>query len=353
MDNEAMCFLRALMAAPSPAGFEEPVQALVRGRLAGSVDELTMDVFGNVIGVLNPGGSPRIMITAHCDEIGLIVNYIDAQGYLYFDLIGGVSPRRLEGNRVRIHTEHGTVLGVIARKRLVDEKEPVKIQDLWIDIGARNQQEACDVVGIGDPITLAADLELLRDELMVSRAFDDKIGVYVVLEAMRLLRDGPCGAAVYCVSAVQEEVGSRGARTCAYQINPDIGFAVDVIETSDYPEAEKRTVGELSLGKGPVLSKGANFNPVLGKLLIDTARKHHIPYQLVAAPRPTYTDASVLQINRGGVATSMVRMPLRYMHTPTEIVSLHDANQSALLLARLIQELMPDVDYTPRCEGSE
>jgi len=351
MDTQTIQFLKTLQETPSPAGFEQPIQALVRERLADCVDTLSTDVFGNVIGVRNPGGAPRVLITAHCDEIGLMVQYISDDGFLYFQLIGGPAPRRLDSQRVHIHTAHGPVTGAIARKRLSGEEEragaPVPVHELWIDIGARDKADALSLVAIGDPVTLAPGFELLPNDLAVSRAFDDKIGVYIIMETMRRLQRLPLQAAVYCVSAVQEEVGSRGARSVTYDIDPEVGIAVDVIEASDYPEANKRVIGEINLGKGPVLSKGTNFNPVLSDLLLDYARKQGIPYQFVGTPMPTYTDASVIQISRRGVATSLVKMPVRYMHSPSEMISLQDAEGSVALLTGVLQSLHPGMDFRP------
>ncbi len=345
-------FLEKLVSTPSPSGFEQSVQELVRNRFKDFADEVKTDVHGNVIGIRNPEGKPRIMIAAHCDEIGFMVKHITDEGYIYFERIGGVDTSLLPGRHVEIHTSNGVVPGVIGKKpiHLMEEEDRKKKQEIhafWIDTGARKKKELDGVVSIGDPITFPPEFRVLKNSLVASRSFDDKAGVFVLIEMMRKLTRKKLKAGVFAVSTVQEEVGLRGARTSAYAIKPDVGIAIDVDFSSDYPDIDKKRVGEESLGKGPVLHRGANINPVLEKLLIKTAKEKNIPYQLSGSPRITGTDANVMQITRAGVATALVSIPNRYMHTPVEVVSIRDMENIVKLLVSFVTGLSDKINFTP------
>lgn len=353
MREESLNFLRELVDAPSPSGFEQPAQRVVRKYVSQYADEVKTDVHGNVIASKNSDGKPRVMLAGHCDEVGFIVSYINDEGYIYFKSIGGVDSGIVAGQRLYIHTKDGDVLGITGKKAIHlmegDERNKVpKLKKLWIDIGAKDKEEAESVVEIADPITFATNFEVLRNDLVVARAFDDKMGTFVVIEALRLLNEMEFKSAVFAVSTVQEEIGLRGAKTSAYGINPDVGIAVDVTHSSDYPGSDKKVSGEVKLGKGPVLYKGANINPIIGKLLIDTAKEKEIDYQFNAAPSGTGTDANAIQLNRAGVATALVSVPNRYMHTPLEVVSLNDLENAAKLLAETICKITADTDFIPK-----
>lgn len=351
MKEKSLNFLKELVDAPSPSGFEQPAQRVVRRYVSQYADELKTDFHGNVIASKNPDAHPRVMLAGHCDEVGFIVSFINDDGYIYFKSIGGVDAGIVAGQRLYIHTEEGPVLGITGKKAIHlmegDEKKKVlKLKDLWIDIGAEDKENAEAIVAIGDPITFATGFEVLREDIVVSRAFDDKMGTFVVCEALRIL-EGIESPAVFVVSTVQEEIGLRGAKTSAYGVNPDVGIAVDVTHSSDYPGSDKKISGEVELGEGPVLYKGANINPVIGKLLVDTAKEKEIDYQFVAAPSGTGTDANAIQLNRAGVATALVSVPNRYMHTPLEVISLKDLESAAELLAETIRKITADTDFTP------
>ncbi len=353
MRKESLSFLKELVDAPSPSGFEEPAQRLVRTYTSQYADEVKTDLHGNVIASKNPHGRPRVLLAGHCDEIGFIVSYIDDDGYVYFKSIGGVDAGIVAGQRLYIHTEDGPVLGITGKEAIHlmedDAKKKVpKLKDLWIDIGAKDKEEAKSIVAVGDPVTFATNFEVLRGDLVVSRAFDDKMGTFVICETLRLLDEMKFEPAVFAVSTVQEELGLRGARTSAYSVNPDVGIAVDVGHSSDYPGSDKKITGEVKLGEGPILCKGANINPVIGKLLVDTAKEKEIPYQFVAAPRGTGTDANAIQLTRAGVATGLISVPNRYMHTPLEVISLADLENTTKLLAETICKIRTDTDFTPK-----
>ncbi len=352
--TETIDVLKKLIDAPSPSGYEQPAQEVFREAVAPYADDVQTDILGNVYAILNPGGSPKVMLAGHCDEIGFLVTYINSEGYIYFGPIGGHDPNIAVGQRVYVHTHDGPLLGVIGRKpvHLMEEDERgrrINLHDLFIDVGTKGKAgRIADVVAIGDPITFEPGFATLRDDLVVSHAFDDKIGAYVVAEVLRLLKGKTIAAAVYGVSTVQEEVGLRGAKTSAYWSGATVGIAIDVGHTADYPSVSKSRIGDLELGKGPIITRGANTNPELYKLFREVGDKHNIPYQLKADGRPTGTDANAMQMNQAGMATLNIAIPLRYMHTPCEVISLTDADNTALLIAEFIQTINSDSDFTPR-----
>src|SRR5579863_2369737 len=330
MEESRLAFLRHMVASPSPSGFEQRVQQVIREDVQQYTDELRTDVHGNVIATLNPGGTPRVMLTAHCDELGFLVRYIDDNGFIYFAPIGGFDSSTLPGERVQIQTKHGPVLGVIGRKpvHLLTHEErgqAPKLSELWIDIGAANREEAQSLVSIGDFATRNIQLESLRDNLVVSRALDDKSGVFAVAEAVRRIHEQreKLKASVFFVSAVQEEVGLRGARTGAYGVDPLIAIAVDVTYTSDHPGTSKHEIGEVKLNGGPVVSIGGHINPRVYQMLVAASDEAGIAYQIDPQAAGTGTDTDVIQVARGGVATGLISIPCRYLHTGSEIGRAH------------------------------
>lgn len=354
MRKERVEFLFRYLKAISPSGFEQEAARIWREEAEGFAERVWVDLHGNSFAVVNEGKEPRIMLAGHTDEIGFMISHIDDKGYIYFRPIGGWDTQVLPGQRVWIRTKEGRVLGVIGRKPihlLQDEerKKVVRFEDLWIDIGAKDKDEAKRRVSIGDPAVLAYTPEELGDGLVVSRGIDDKIGAFVVLEALRILKDLSPKGAVYAVATVQEELGLRGARTSAFGINPKMGIAVDVTFSTDTPgtEGEKKKLGEIRLGGGPVIARGANVNPKLFELLVETAEREKIPYQIEAVPGATGTDANAIQLTRAGVATALVSVPNRYMHSPCEIVSLEDLENAAKLIAHTVARIDDDTDLLP------
>jgi endoglucanase len=352
MQDLSLSFLRNLLETPSPSGYERPVQDVVRSWARPYADELRTDRHGNVIAVRHPGGQPRIMLAGHCDQIGLMVQHIDDNGFLYVQPIGGWDIQILLGQNLTVWARGGAVPGVVARRapHLLTNEERNKVPqfaDLWVDIGARDRKEAEALVTAGDPVTFALGYRPLRNGLAVSPAMDDKVGVWVVMEALRLLHGRPIQAAVYCVSTVQEEIGLRGATTSTYGIHPAVGIAVDVCHATDTPGNDKKQLGETRLGDGPALFRGPNINPRVFDRLHETARAHEIAVQVRGAPRATGTDANVMQLSRDGVATGLVGIPNRYMHSPVEMVCLDDLERAARLLAEFCAGVTPQVDWTP------
>lgn len=354
MKREAIDFLRGLMKLAGPSGFESEPARLWREEAAKFADRIWADLHGNSFAVLNEGGEPRIMLAGHIDEIGLMITYIDEKGYLYFTGIGGWDPQVLPGQRVRIHGKGEPILGVIGRKPIhllkeEDKKKVVELEGLWIDIGAKDKEEAASLVRIGDSAVLDYGFDTLRNDLVVARGFDDRVGAFVILEAAHLLTEMDLAPAVYAVATVQEEVGLRGARTSAFGIDPQVGIAVDVGFATDTPgaETEKKRVGETKMGNGPIIARGANVNPRLFDLLVDTAESQKIPYQLEGSPRGTGTDANAIQLTRAGVATGLISVPNRYMHSPCEVVHLGDLENIYRLIAHTVAAIDENTDFIP------
>lgn len=352
MDKDALAFLQKLVTTPSPSGFEQAAQRLMRERMTPFADEVRTDVHGNVIAALNAGAQLRVMLAGHIDEIGLMVRHITDEGYLYVAAIGGLDPVVAVAQRVLVHAARGPVPGVVGRKaiHLTDPKErgkATKLYKAWIDIGAKNRKDAEKVVAIGDPVTFDVGFGLLRNGLATARAFDDRMGAFVVAETLRKLKDKRLKVAVFGVSTVQEEIGARGARTSCYGVDPQAGIAIDVGHATDTPEVDKTRAGDFRCGAGPIIARGANINPVLFKLMLEAARAARIAVQIEGAPGSTGTDANVIQISRAGVATGLVSVPCRYMHSPCEVISLKDLDAASSLLAALIARLPASVDFTP------
>ena len=351
---QAKDFLKAILTTPSTTGFEEAVQRLVREYVAPFADSVRTDVHGNVIAARNPNAPLRVMLAGHCDQIGLIVNYIDEHGYIYVLTVGGWDLQNLVGIRVKIWTVGGPVDGVIGKKPIhlmndEDRKKVPKIEDLWIDIGAKDKEEAEKYVSVGDPVTVELEYRELLNNLIAAPATDDKAGLWVAMEALRRIDPAKLnpGIGVFAVSTVQEEVGLRGSRTSSFDIDPRIGIATDVTFATDCPTIEKKQNGDVKLGGGPVLTRGPNMTTKLVNALVDTAKKHEIPVQIVAEGKITGTDAGSIQVNRSGVATALISIPNRYMHTPVEMISLCDIDHAADLMARYCESLDPDVSYVP------
>ena len=339
-------FLNDLLEARSPSGHEYEAQCVIDSYMQPMVDDYSKDTIGNRFSVLKGKGKPTLMLSGHMDEIGFMVTYIDDQGFLYFDVIGGHDKNLIPGRRVSILAEQGSIVGVTGKRavHLMSSEERSKVPDLsqmWIDIGAKNGNEAKKMVRIGDPIVYKQGCEILRGSIGIARAFDNKSGCYAVCETVYRLANSKkiLQAKVIAAATTQEEVGTRGAITAAYSIEPDIAIAVDVGHATDHPDCDKKKFGEIGLGKGPILCRGVNINPWVHRRLVECAQAIKIPYQIEADPRPTGTDARSIQISRNGVATGLVSIPLRYMHTPSELVDLEDIEASVQLLMAFAESL--------------
>jgi putative aminopeptidase FrvX len=351
VDERQLAFLRDLTGAPGPSGYEGPVRAIWRASAQEFATETYADVHGSVSAVVHPNGAPRVMLAGHIDEIGLMVSNIDDQGFLYFVPIGGHDAAILVGQRVQVHGRGGPILGVLGRKpihliKADDRKAAVEIASLWIDIGATDRKDAESVVRIGDAVTMIGSLDHLRGDFLVSKAFDDRVGAYVAAEAARAVAAGPTRAAVYAVGTCQEEIGYRGAITSAERIKPDVAIAIDVGFGLDHPgvEDERKRRNAIALGKGPLIARGANINSIVFEQLVAAAEAEKIPYQIDPTPGESGTDSWAIQVAHHGVATGLISVPVRYMHTPVEVLSTADVDWAVALLAAFIRRLVPDAN---------
>lgn len=354
MRKASMEFLKSLLAAPGPSGYEGPVRAVWKKEIARFAESVSVDLHGNAIASLNSAGKPRIMLAGHMDELGFQIVHIDNEGYLFFDTVGGFDMSIVPGRKVRIHTVKGDVLGVIGKKPIhmmtpEDRRKVAEKHELWIDVGAKDGKETKKLVAIGDPVTYDANFELLRRGLAVSRAFDNKMGAFVVAETMRKVAADrrKLRAGLYSVATVQEEVGLRGAKTSTYGVDPLVGIALDVNFATDHPGMDKRRIGDQKIGGGPIISRGANINPVVFDELIKAAKRKNIPYQISAEPGGTGTDANAMQLTRAGVATGLVGVALRYMHTPVEVLSLDDLEHTSDLLQEFVLGINDKTSFIP------
>lgn len=352
MQPESRQFLERLLLTPSPSGFEQQIQEVVRGWAGQFADEVRTDRHGNVIAVLNPGAQPRIMLAGHCDQLGLMVEFIDESGFLYVQPVGGWDMQILLGLRLTLWSKEGPLPAVVSRKAphllTNDERKKVpEFHDIWVDAGFKDRKDAQELVRIGDCLTASLGVQELRNGLLTSPGLDDKAGCWTVMETLRLLKGTRLQCSVYAVSTVQEEIGLRGATTSAYGIHPQVGIAVDVTHATDTPGNDKKQIGETRLGEGPVLVRGPNINPRVFDGLSAAARERNIAHQLRAAPRATGTDANAIQLSRDGVATGLVGIPNRYMHSPVEVVSLADLTGAAELLAEFCRSVPSDASWIP------
>lgn len=338
MESSARSFLDALLSRPGVSGYEQAVQQVVRDYVSPFADEIETDLHGNVIATVNGNGGPTLMLDGHCDQLGMLVSHIDDSGYLFFQTVGGWDPQQLVGQRVTVWTSGDPVHGVISRKaiHLLSDDEKKKVvdpKDMWIDIGASHREDAESVVAIGDAVTVQLGIQEMRNGLANAPAMDNRTGVWVVFEAMRRAAAKGASCKLVVASTVQEEIGLRGARTAAHRIDPDVAIAVDVTHATDCPGIDKRQRGVINLGGGPVILRGPNVNPRVGARLEEVAKKGDLPFQVAALGRAAPNDANALQITRSGVATGLLQLPNRYMHSAVETIALSDLDVAAELLA--------------------
>ena len=356
LSASSLAFLKRLLDTPGPSGFEGAPARVWRAE-ASTFASVRADVVGNSLATV-PGATddaPTILLAGHIDEIGVIITYVDEHGYVYFEPIGGWDPQVLVAQRMRFLGTHGDVLGVIGKKPIhlikPDEREKAtKITDLWVDIGAKTKAEALGMISVGDAGVIDARLIELPNNRIVSRSIDDRIGAFVVLEALRRYAAQPGTACVVAAATAQEEIGyaGGGARVAAQSLDARMAIAVDVTFATDHPGVEKKEHGEHSIGGGPVLTRGSVVSPVVFRLLRDTAERLKMPYSVHAAGRNTSTDADAIHLTRNGVATALLSIPNRYMHSPNEMVSLDDLDQAADLIAEACRVVTNDTDFTDR-----
>jgi endoglucanase len=350
----SLAFLEQLLDTPGPSGFEAAAARVWRDGVA-DFAQVSQDVMGNSLAAVNPDGTPVIMLAGHIDEIGVIVTWIDDAGLVYVAPIGGWDTQVLVGQRIRFAGARGDVVGVVGKKPIhlmkPDEREKAsKVTDLWVDVGASTRDEAAAVLGVGDAGVIDARMVRLPNQRIASRSIDDRIGAFVVAEALRRYAERPGEAKVVAVATTQEEIGYHGggALVAASRLNPVMAIAVDVTFASDHPGVEKKEHGDHKLGGGPVLARGSVVSPVVFQLLRDAAAAHDIPCTVQAAGRDTSTDADFIHLTREGVATGLLSIPNRYMHSPNEMVSLEDVDRAATLIAEACRRVTGATDFTAR-----
>jgi endoglucanase len=355
LSADAIGFLKRLLDAPGPSGFETLAARCWRAEAETFADKVTTDVAGNSIAVVNPGGSPTILLDGHIDEIGVIVQYIDDEGFVYIAPIGGWDPQVLVGQRIRFIAAKQDVIGVIGRKpvhltKASDREQAAKFTDLWVDIGASGRGDAESRLAVGDAGVIDSRAHDFPANRIVSRSIDDRIGAFAALEALRRYAARPGSARVVAAATTQEEIAwtGGGALVAANSVRPRMAVVIDVTHATDHPNMEKKEIGDHRLGGGPVLGRGALLSPVVFELLRGAARARNIPFSVHAVGRDTSTNADAIHIAQEGVATALVSIPNRYMHSPNEMVSLEDVHHTAELIAELCRMVDDGTDFTAR-----
>lgn len=361
---------------PRPSGFEEPIQRLNRDYITPHADDVRVDIHGNLIATIGPAGASsndhhaptKLMFAGHCDQIGMLVSHIDDAGFIYAQTIGGWDPQQLIGQSMTIWTDRPGdanaghagrtdpvgVAAVISRKPIhllspADRKRVVELDELWLDIGAVDADDAKQRIKIGDPVTLDLRVRELLDDKISGPGTDNVAGMWTVIEALRRasLEKNSLRCELHSVATVQEEIGLRGAKTAAGSIQPDLAIAVDVCHASDCPTIDKNRQGDIKVGGGPVIYRGPNMNRGVTERLIQLAEQHDLPYQVAAIARATPNDANALQIHGGGVGVGLVAIPNRYMHSAVEVISIRDIDAAAELLSQFALSITPECSFVP------
>lgn len=354
MRAESLQFLQRLLNTPSPSSAEAPGQRVWIDYVQEFADEIQTDTYGNALAILNPKGSPKILIGGHADELAFIIQYIDEQGFLYFQPVGGHDIALPRGQRVHIHHEGQLVLGVIGSLAVHMQERDKKAElpvwhDLFIDIGAGNQKEALKKVAVGDLVTYTVGCEMLSEDLVVARGCDNRVGTFTAAETLRLCASQKkLDACLIAASTIQEENGLYGAAMVGYSVKPDVALIVDVTHATDIPIANKKRFGDVKLGLGPTLSRGSVNHSVVVQRLAEVAKKKKFKFQYNTDPRWSGTDADEIFRARGGIATATLGVPNRYMHTPVEMVHLGDLQGLSEWLAAFVSDLKKGESFKVR-----
>jgi endoglucanase len=352
--DSSITFLKRLLDTPGPSGFESAPAAVWRAEAA-PFAQVHGDVHGNSMARVNGAGGPTIMIAGHIDEIGVIVQHIDDDGYAHIASIGGWDPQVLVAQRIRFLGAAGNVYGVVGKKPIHlikpdDRDKASKLTDLWVDIGATNRKDAESRLSVGDAGVIDSNTMDFPNGRIVSRSIDNRVGAFVALEALRQYAAQPGSATVIATATTQEEIGYRGggAGVGAHALRAQMAIVVDVTFATDHPDIEKKELGDHALGSGPVLTRGSIISPVVFRLLRATADELQMPYTVQAAGRDTGTDADAIHIAREGVATALVSVPNRYMHSPNEMIALDDLDRAITLIAETCRRVTRETDFTAR-----
>jgi endoglucanase len=347
--SETPKLLDQLLRAGAPSGYEAPAAEIWRE--AASFADLSSDGLGSSIARIGDT-APLFAVVGHIDEIGLIITHVDEKGFLWFAPIGGWDPQILVGQRVAVRGRNGVVPGVVGRKPIHllepdQRKKVVELKSMHIDIGAADREEAEKMVRVGDPVVIRTEPLQVAGSRLVSKSMDNRLGAYVALESTRRCAEGAGpGGSMAGVAAVQEEIGLFGARTSAFELKPDLAVAVDVTHATDAPGVDEKEVGVHPLGSGPAIGRGSTLSPKVFELLVETAEAEGIEYSISASGRSTGTDADAIQIARSGIPTGLVSIPLRYMHSPVEMVDLTDVEATIALLAAFGSRIKAGVDLS-------
>jgi putative aminopeptidase FrvX len=347
--SETPGLLDKLLRTAGPSGYEAPAAAVWREEAAFA--SLSADGIGSSVARVGEA-SPLLAVVGHIDEIGLVIRHIDEKGFLWFAPIGGWDPQILVGQRVEVQGPNGPVLGVVGRKplHLLDaeaRKKVVELKGMHIDVGAADRDEAAELVRVGDPVVIASEPLRLAGHRVVSRSMDNRLGAYVALEALRRCHErASLQGSFAAIAAVQEEIGLFGARTSAFAVRPDLAVVVDVTHATDAPGLDEKELGGHPLGSGPVLIRGATLSPKVFELLVETAEEAGIEYTIGASGNSTGTDADGVQFARSGIPTGLVSIPLRYMHSPVEMVDLADVEATVELIAAFAARIDENVDLS-------
>jgi endoglucanase len=355
MDTQALDLLQHLVALPTPTGFETDGMALLSRYLKdASIPNLAIDVHGNLRACLNPDAPLRVMIEGHCDEIGFMVQYIDDDGFLYMCPLGGVTVPLVAAERIVIQGRQGSVYGVFGVRppHLMSAKDrekvaPQEIKDIAVDIGARSREEALALVDLGSPAVVDTGWRPLANNRVACRGFDNRVGAFIVTEALRRLAGERLNVALHMVASVQEEVGLVGGITAAYDINPHIGLCVDVTFATDAQKEDRKIAGDIRIGGGPVIGVGPTYHTRLNALVASAAAAENLTLQRQVRGRGTGTCAWAMRMSRSGAAVSQLSIPLRYMHSPVEVISLDDAAKTIDLLCAAVRAIPADFDLRP------
>ncbi|GAA5417740.1 putative aminopeptidase YsdC [Paraliobacillus ryukyuensis] len=349
MEKQRQDFLLNLLTTPSPSSMEMDIQKKWINEVQPFADEIMTDNAGNAIGVLNKEAPFKILLAGHCDEIALIINRIDTQGYLYIDKMGGINPKAAIGMKVTVLGYGKTITGVIGvnAQHHGGIKGDFDLEDVFIDCGAKSKEEIEQFVQIGDLAVYKREPEVLMDRYIAGRGLDNRTGAFIVAEVLRRLSEKDLKVGVYAASTVNEETNMGGAYFAAAGIEPTMAIACDVTFATDYPSVNKQKHGDVQLDGGPVLAKGAPINRKMNKLLEDTAKRLNMKVQYELTPRMTGTDADKMRVTGKGVPISLVSLPLRYMHSPVETVSMKDIDEEIELLVEMIASMTGEESLNP------
>lgn len=341
-------FLEKLIKTPSPSGDEVEIQKLWIDEVKEYADKIETDFSGNAIAILNPEAEFKVLLAGHCDEIAFMVTHIDDKGFIYVTKAGGINPKLALGNRVRIY---GTklikgVVGVKAEHK-GGAKGEINVEDLSIDVGANSKDDIKDIVSIGDYVIYDMDYEYLMNDNISARALDNRSGAYIVAEVIKKLSLEKLNVGVYGVSTVNEETTMGGAHFAAASIEPNLALALDVTFATDAPGSNPKKDGDVKLGGGPVISKGSQINNKINLMIKETAKKYNHQLQVELTPRTTGTDADRMRFSGKGVPVALISLPLRYMHSPSEIVNLRDIKEEIELIVNMIKDMKGNENLKP------